>query len=79
MNADKIDAEGKACVDFSHASDYVIVIDEDRTSQETDDTLKDTVSSPDTGYAMLVDILAAVMILASVFTVLRVKNSKKAY
>lgn len=36
MNAGKIQKDGTVTVDFSHASDYVLIFGEDRTMEETD-------------------------------------------
>lgn len=46
MNAGKIDENGNVALVFTHASDYVIIIDKDRTVEETGHAPKTGESTP---------------------------------
>lgn len=45
MNAGQVDADGNVSLDFSHASDYVVVVGRDRTEEESQKTEKTTEES----------------------------------
>lgn len=85
MNAGQIDADGNVSLDFSHASDYVVVVGRDRTEEETIATNTDTevqdnvsettgvVNDSESGLPVSLIVIVVVFIIAIVV----IKNKKK--
>ena len=91
MNAGQIDEEGNVSLDFSHASDYVVVIGRDRTAEEMEsETTQETlppeiieeevvmVEEPvkESGNGMIPIIVVLIVVAAAVGIVLVKKNKK---
>lgn len=84
MNAGQIDADGNVSLDFSHASDYVVVVGRDRTEEEAvaantdveDSTTDNTgvVDDTDSGFPVaLVVIVVALVVVIAVFVIKKKK------
>lgn len=88
MNAGQIDADGNVSLDFSHASDYVVVIGRDRTEEEalaanTDTNVQDdtsdnegVVNDTNSGSSFPVVPIILVVAVVAVVTVVMMKKKK---
>lgn len=89
MNAGQIDAEGNVSLDFSHASDYVVVVGRDRTEEETqkiEESMPAEILSEEvvpveeevetTGNGLIPAVIVLIVIAAVAGVVLAKKNKK---
>ena len=94
MNAGEVDADGNVSLDFSHASDYVVVVGRDRTEEESKKTEEKTEESmpaeiidettvpveEEAGSAGngLIPVVIVLIVVAAAVGIILVKKNKKA-
>lgn len=92
IDAGQIDAEGNVNLDFSHASDYVVVIGHDRTeeeSQKTEESMPAEIIDEEvvlmeekvenTGSGLILVVIVTIVIVAAVGIILVKKNKKRKF